>query len=413
MAGCREESAMSWNDFIKNNLPTRKDERWKYADLSILANKNFAPAIRVDDESLIDAINQHRLRQGDNILLVFVNGYFMPSLSDLHKLPIGVIASDIDYASKHHAETMAIHWQGEIDTKKYPFVGLNADMCTDGLFLQLPDHCELSTPIHLLSIVVGEAEFISHPWHTIILGEQSKLVLIEEYFALVEQAYMTNVVTTITAGKGASLEHYKIQQEGKRAIHMANTFVKQKQDSNVSFANFTMGSEFARDDVIVRLLESGADCKTAGFYHLHRDNQFVDHHIDVGHIAPGCQSEMLYKGILEQKSKAVFNGRLHVHKDAQKTLAYQANHNLLLSNDAEIYSKPELEIYADDVKCKHGATTGQINQEALFYMRSRGISYDEAINILLLGFAEEIIQRISHPGVKMRVMEMCYLNNRS
>lgn len=413
MAGCREESTMSWEHFIKNNLPTRKDERWKYADLSFLANKNFAAAKRVDDEILIDAINQHRLRQGDNILLVFVNGYFMPSLSDLHKLPLGVIASDLNYAAKHHAETMEMHWKGDIDTKKFPFAGLNAEMCTDGLFLQLPDHCELATPIHVLSIVVDDAEFIAHPWHTIVLGEQSKLVLIEEYFSLAEQPYMMNVVTTINVGKGATLEHYKIQQEGKRAIHMANTFVKQKQDSNVSFANFAMGSEFARDDVIVRLQESGANCKTAGFYHLYRDNQFVDHHVDIDHIAPASQSEMLYKGILEQKSRAVFNGRVHVHKDAQKTLAYQANHNLLLSNDAEVYSKPELEIYADDVKCKHGATTGQIDQEALFYMRSRGISYAEAMNILLLGFAEEIMQRISHPGVKMRVTEMCYLNNRS
>ncbi len=152
--------------------------------------------------------------------------------------------------------------------------------------------------------------------------------------------------------------------------------------------------------------EPGAACQASGFYHLHRAHQYIDHHVEINHVAPHTNSEMVYKGILDNQSRAVFNGRLFVKKDAQKIVAHQANHNLLLSNRAEIYSKPELEIYADDVKCKHGATTGQLDQDALFYMRARGIGYQEAVNILLQGFADEIIDRVHHKGVKMRVKEL-------
>lgn len=401
---------MNWNAFAQNNLPTRKDERWKYADVGFLAKKEFVETSRIDDESIMDAINQHRLREGDNTLLVLVNGYFMPSLSDLHKLPSGVIACGLHHAAEHYVDVMQKHWGASINTKKYPFAGLNAQMCNDGLFLQVPDHCDVTSPIHLLSIIVGDTEWLAQPWLMVVLGEQSKLTLIEEYYATAEQMYLMNVVTTMAIGKGAKLDHYKLQNEGKQAVHMANTFVQQQQDSQTTFANISMGGLFARDDLVIKLMESGANCRTSGFYHLAQDNQYIDHHVDIEHAAPCSHSEMLYKGILENKSRAVFNGRVLVEKDAQKIVAHQANHNLLLSNDAEVYSKPELEIYADDVKCKHGATTGQLDQDALFYMCSRGISREEAMSILLEGFAQEITQLIAHPGVKMRVLEMCSVN---
>lgn len=401
-----------WDAFLKNGMPTRKEERWKYTDLAFLANKNFSAAVdyrkakKADADHLHHVINKHRLQCGDSILLVFVNGYFMPVLSDTAKLPPSVIACSLGAAFQQHAELIKKYWPANTDTQKYPFANLNAAVFADGLFLSLSDKCELSMPIHLLSLAAGECEFAAHPHHFIILGEHSKLPLIEEYIALSDLSYIMNIVTTITVGKHARLEHVKIQNEGVRAVHMANTFVQQKQDSNVTFTNFSVGSTFSRDDVVVKLLETGADCKTSGFYHLRYDNQYIDHHIDIDHAAPRSNSEMLYKGILDKKSRAVFNGRLYVEKDAQKILAYQANHNLLLSNDAEVYSKPELEIYADDVKCKHGASTGQIDQEALFYLRSRGVDKTEAMRILLEGFAEEIMQHVTHPGVKMRVQEM-------
>ncbi len=216
---------------------------------------------------------------------------------------------------------------------------------------------------------------------------------------------MMNVVTHMNLGKEAQFDYCKIQTESNQAIHVAHTFIQQRQDSKATLTYFSTGGAFARDEVMVKLLEPGADCRTGGFYHLNEDNQYIDYHVDIDHVAPRSQSEMLYKGILDKKSRAVFNGRLYVGKNAQKILAYQANHNLLLSKTAEVYSKPELEIYADDVKCKHAASTGQIDQEALFYLRSRGISHQDALTILLRGFTQDILERITHPGIRMRIEE--------
>ena len=395
-----------WTAFLKNGLPTRKDERWKYADLGFLANQNYAAATQLDTDHLIDIIHQHRLQKSEGILLVLVNGYFMPMLSDLVKLPHHVIACGMSEALQLHNDKIKEHLPEKIDVQKYPFGSLNAAMFVDGLFLYVPDKCELAAPIHLLSLTIGEEEFITHPNNMIIVGQNSQLTLVEEYFSLVNQPYMNNVMTSIHVGENAKLEHYKIQQEGKKAAHFANIFVQQKKNSSFSHMNLSFGSVFARDDLVIKLLESGADCHTSGFYHLRHNNQYIDNHVDIDHAAPHSNSDMLYKGIIENKARAVFNGRLYVEKDAQKILAYQANHNLLLSSEAEVYSKPELEIYADDVKCKHGATTGQLDQDALFYLRSRGIPHEEAMSMLLQGFAEEIMQRVSHAGIKLRVQEM-------
>lgn len=394
-----------WQAFCQQGIPTRKNERWKYTDLSFLTNKHFAPAKRPLADDLQDCIQQHRLQQGASILLVFVNGYFMSSLSDMPKLPQQVVACNISEALQTQAQWIEPYWSQMIDAERYPFASLNAAVSTDGLFFYLPAHCELESPIHLLSIVTDESDFIAHPRHLFILGEQSKLLLVEEQWSLTENMYMMNHVSTLVLEKGAQLEQVKIQNEGRKAIHMAHYFVWQKQDSSSVFTNFSLGAAFARDELIVQLEGKGADCRTSGFYHLRDHNQYVDHHIDINHRAPHSKSEMLYKGILENKSRAVFNGRLYVEKDAQKILAYQANHNMLLAKEAEVYSKPELEIYADDVKCKHGASIGQLDQDALFYLRSRGVEKEEAIAMLLQGFADEILQRVQHAGIKMRVQE--------
>jgi Fe-S cluster assembly protein SufD len=394
-----------WEDFIHHGLPTRHDESWKYTDLTFLANKKFTIAKRiVSPSALREKVDQYRLLNEKCILLVLVDGDFVPVLSDIKKLPMGVIIDTRANAVIKHARLLSQQLP-EINAKKYPFAHMNSITATEGLFIYLPDECELPLPIHLLSLAVSEEEFIAHPQHLFILGERSKLVVFEEYAAISTQAYMMNILTTFIIGKTASLLHHKIQTENKLAVHIASTFVKQKQDSSTAFTNFSSGATFARDEIVVTLSEPGADCRTAGFYRLQHDNQYIDHHIDIVHSAPRSSSEILYKGTLDKKSRAVFNGRVCVEENAQKISAVQANHNLLLSPQAEVYSKPELEIYADDVKCKHGATTGQLDQDALFYMRARGIERPEAVTILLQGFSEDIIQRVSHPGMRQRAQE--------
>lgn len=399
----KEFREQHWQAFLQQGLPTRHNENWKYSDTSFLLEQQYVSAKKMDVSQLVDAVNQHRLRSGDALLMVLVNGYFMPELSDIAKLPANVIACSISEALEKHTDSVKAYLA--VDKQNYPFANLNAAMFVDGLFLQLQDHCEISSPIHLLSLVASEAGCVAHTRNMIVLGENSHLTLVEEYFSHEDVGYMMNVVTTIHAGKSAKLQHYKIQKESKKAVHIASHFVQQQQHSYVSHVNFSAGAQFARDDVSVQLLAPGAECHTSGFYHLRYANQLIDNHVDIQHAAPHSNSDMLYKGIMENKSRAVFNGRLHVKKDAQKIVAFQANHNLLLSKEAEVYSKPELEIYADDVKCKHGATTGQLDTEALFYLRSRGIAREDAVNMLLRGFSEEIMQRITHEGIRLRVKE--------
>ena len=403
----REKQTAAWRECWQQGLPTTKNERWKYADLSFIFNEPFSLAESLAEEKLHDlreAIQQHRLQRGDSALFVLVNGYFVAALSDLAKLPPAITACRLDEALTNYPDLVQTLLATHLP-RHYPFANLNAAMCQGGLFLSVPDHCHLDIPIHFLSIATDQTNMMVHPRHFLLLGKNSKLVMLEEHFSLSTQTYFMNHVMHIMAEQNALLEHYKMIREGNRAIHFGHTFVQQKKDSTVSMMHLSGSGAFARHEVFIRLAEPGASCRTQGFYQLY-DGQYVDYHIDIHHAASHSQSEMLYKGIIEKKARAVFNGRLCVEKDVQKILAYQANHHLLLSAESEAYSNPALEIYADDVKCKHGASTGQVDQSALFYLRSRGISEEEALNILLAGFAEEILQRITHAGVLMRAKEI-------
>jgi Fe-S cluster assembly protein SufD len=397
-----------WDALQTQGLPTRHHERWKYTDLSFLAKNDFQLAQPSSDTSLASIVSVHQTSTEETIFLVFINGYFAPHLSDLTRIPTGVVICSMAEAFQQHAALIDAHWPAAICTKRHPFAGMNAAHFSDGMFVYVPAQMDVGVPIHLLSIAANQQSFAAQPRHLIVLGKQSKLTLWEEYAAATSAPYLTNSVTNMVIGEHATLEHYKLQNEQVDAIHMASTFIHQQQDSRVTATYFSAGSQFARDDVMVRLQESGAVCSVAGFYRLRRDEQYVDYHIDIEHAAPRSSSEMLYKGILDKKSRAVFNGRLHVEQNAQKILAYQANHNLLLSNEAEVNSKPELEIYADDVKCKHGATTGQLDQDALFYMQARGIQRVDAVNILLKGFSDEILQRVKSAEMKTRIEALVY-----
>jgi Fe-S cluster assembly protein SufD len=401
-----ETRQREWNQFVSEGIPSRVLERWKYSDLSILKKTNFSFANPVDQSQAQRFIQQERMRADDSILLAVVNGFFEPALSDLAKLPDGVIACDLAQACELYPDLVKENWLSYEKHESHPFASLNGSMWQSGLFLYLPDHMKLSAPVHLLSLVIDEAPCIASPRHMLILGATSRLMLLEEHISFAIDSYVVNQCMSVKLQQDAKIEHYKIQRETSKGIHLANTFFQQLKDSHVASTQFTTGAAIARDDIVIKLAEHGAACSTAGFYSVLHDGQYVDYHVDINHHAPHSSSEMLYKGILDQKARAVFNGRLHVKQDAQRITAYQANHNLLLSDTAEIYSKPELEIYADDVKCKHGATTGQLDEDALFFMRSRGIAKEEAMSILLQGFAQEIVERVSHPTIMLRVLEI-------
>jgi Fe-S cluster assembly protein SufD len=392
--------------FATIGAPTRKDERYKYADLAFLKSDKYTRAVLRDKDDLYDAIHQHRLRHSESALVVMVNGYFISALSDLHKLPHDMIICSIETAFEEHDALIKPHLLTVEESKGYPFASQNAANLTSGLFMYVPDHKKITIPVHLLTFTIGEDNIASYPHHVIVLGQESELHLFDEYVAFNDRTYLTNSVMTMAVAALAKLTYCKLQQESMNAAHLAHIFVKQMENSETHFINFSKGAKFSRDDLNIKLLEQGASCHTSGFYRTSSNDQYCDQHVDILHLAPNSESDMLYKGILDNKSKAVFNGRLYVEKDAQKIIAYQANHNLLLSDQAEVYSKPELEIYADDVKCKHGASTGQIDQDALFYLQSRGIARNEALDMLFDGFAEEVMLRVNHVGMLARIQEV-------
>lgn len=397
---CRQQQRLA---FLEQGLPTRSEERFKYADFTFLKNAVFSATEGVQDKKVMELIQQHRMAANDSILLVLVNGDFMQALSD--KLPPDVIACRISEALHTYPEQIRAQWSRYLESERYPFASLNAALSHDGLFFAIKAHYQLEKPIHLLSLITDEKVCMMHTRHVFQLGEGSQLALVDEHVSSLKQAYLVNKVTTWDIGHAAKLQYYKIQQEGEQAVHLAHTFIEQKQNSESTLLFLSAGSRVSRDEVVVNLKETGAHCQALGFYQLANDAQYIDHHIDINHQASRTQSDMLYKGIIKSRAKAVFNGRLYVEKAAQKIVAYQANHTILLSDQAEMYSKPELEIYADDVKCKHGASTARIDQDAIFYLRSRGLDHETALQLLLQGFRQEVIERITHHAIRQHVQE--------
>lgn len=391
-----------WQTFLQMGLPKQGEERYKYADLSFLHN-TFATADTEKNipDHIAAVVNEYRQQHPGALICVVLNGRYEKKYSDVKQIPALLTICSWYEAFEEYALLI------NQNVHDYAFASLNTALSEDGLFVRLPDHFKLAQPLHILSLTAGETQApVLNPSHCIILGKHAELTLIEHYQSLTSHQYLQNTVLHAAVNEGAILKHYKFQNENPHACHIAHTFIRQEKDSDVKCANFSFGGNFCRDELAIFLRGRGANSKASGFYVLQQDGQYIDHHVDIQHHAAHTQSEMFYKGIAQHKARAVFNGRLYVKKDAQKITAHQTNHHLLLSNRAEVYSKPELEIYADDVKCKHGATTGQLDQDALFYLCSRGIRRADAINLLLKGFAEEIFKRVTLPDIKRSLQQM-------
>jgi len=376
--------------FLAVGFPTRKNEAWKYTSLASLVQQTFTMQQQSDRSHLparpaIETLSPPAVYQ-----VVFIDGSFVMSLSHLDNLPAGVEISDLQTALKHKKidEYLLIE-KAHSDA----LTSLNAALLSNGLYLRVPAGVVLDKPLHLLYISTDtDVSLMNHPRHLIIAEEHSSVSLLEEYVGA-RSCYFNNVVTQIYAGSQAVVEHYKLQRESQSAFHIANTYVHQKRDSSVATFHFSLGAGLARDYLQYVLDEPGVTCQMIGFYHA-KNNQHVDQHTHVDHRVPHTSSEQLYKGIVSDKGRAVFNGKIIVHPDAQKTTAHQSNKNLLLSKQAEVYTKPELEIYADDVKCSHGAVIGQLDATALFYLQSRGISEARAQQMLTGAFSAEILSKV-------------------
>ncbi|HEU5280872.1 MAG TPA: Fe-S cluster assembly protein SufD [Gammaproteobacteria bacterium] len=370
---------------IFQSLPTRQHERWKYANLQFLKDQALGAPGEANAAWVRSQIENIKQTQGQGALvLVLLNGEWAPHYSDA--LPAGC---DVSLLEKINLV---------IDEKAFPVAALQQREVRRGLKIQL--QAKQNITLHLLSLVSSASHALVNPMLVLHLDNDARLQLMEHVASDNQAFVMINHLTQVTVGERAHFDWVKIQTLPFQATLFAHHDVNQQKDSLVNFVNISHGARFARDEMQVTLAQSGAVCKTAGFYQTEWDAQFVDNHLDIIHAAPHTESDMLYKGILDKKSQAVFNGRLNVQAGAQKISAHQANHHLLLSNDAEAYSKPELEIYADDVKCKHGATTGQLDEDALFYLQSRGIEKSAAQAMLMAGFMDEVIARIPNETLR-------------
>ena len=394
----------AWHDDLRRaaferfedlGFPTarRGNENWKYTNVRPIARSAFE---RPDVPGNVTAADLGKLVPHDPAwtVLAFVDGFFSPELSSNGANGNGVRAGCLAEAAASDAELVRGHLAKSADVNSDGFIALNTAFASDGAYVHVPDGVTLDAPVHLVfHSTEREAPAVTHPRTLVIGGQGSRLTVIESYVSESGSAYFTNAATEVSLSAGAAMRHYRYVVEGEKAFHVGVTRVHQLDDSEFTSTALETGAGLLRNDVHVALDAPGSACYLNGLYMTQR-SQFVDNHINVDHIKPHGTSDQYFKGILGGRSRAVYSGRVVVHRGAQKSNAQQKDLNLLLSRGAEVDTKPSLEIYADDVTCGHGATAGAVAEDALFYMRSRGIDLPTARALLIRGFASEIIDSI-------------------
>ena len=386
--------------FAATGFPSSREEAWRYTPLQGLLGHGPEPAgLHADTPDWKD-VGGLVLQQTRVCRLAFVDGRFAPSLSRLIPLGAGARAGSLREALRNDpGDTLPD--AGEL----HAFGALNTALFEDGARVHVPAGQQVGVVVELLFIASGRADGgMHHPRNLVTLGAGASATVVERYAGLAPSQHLTNTVTEIALGDGARLTHVRVQEDGAAAHHMGSVRVRQEGDSRYDGFVASLGGAWSRCEHHVELAAPGASFALDGLY-LAGDRQFVDHHLDVRHAAPGCTSRETFKGLLHGAGRAVFDGRVVVEKDAQKTDAALNNANLLLSHNAEVDTKPQLEIWADDVKCSHGAAVGQIDPIELFYLRSRGIPEAQAREMLCLGFAQEILDVCPVPELRTRLEE--------
>ncbi len=387
--------------FEELGVPTKKDEEWRFTDLQPLFDKPFRLILPQgvsfpDKRELCSFLYQNF----NGPQFVFVDGVFSAELSTaIDRETFGIVLTSL---SGHIREDVrALHELGEEKTiRANAFAALNTAFATDGMVIRVPDNVVIEAPVNILYISSRNARGTAHSVRNMIkIGKHAQARIIETYLSLAETDHFTNTMTTIDIAAGGRLIHNKIQNESVQAFHIGNLFVRQNQNSRFVSNNIAFGGKLVRNNITVTLQGQGADTHLYGLY-LGNRQQHIDNNTLIDHAVSECTSNELYQGILSDKATAVFSGKILVRPDAQKTDAVQNNRCLLLSDDARINTKPQLEIYADDVKCTHGATVGQLDEEAIFYLRSRGISQQRAKNLMIYAFAEHIIEQMKVASVR-------------
>ncbi|HEY3328150.1 MAG TPA: Fe-S cluster assembly protein SufD [Novimethylophilus sp.] len=389
--------------FKAHGFPSRREEEWKYTDVSVLSRRaSLLPDNIPPDAPSEAALYAWMLSQQNVHLMVFINGHYSPELSCPGNLGPGVrLESFADMLDDAAELPQALFDQQHEHTV---FDALNTAFSTDGAVLRLAPGARLEMPVYLLFIASGYGVSI-YPRNIVVAGAGAQATVVEHYLGMVDAHNFTDSTTQLELGAGAMIEHCKLLQEGSAAYHLAGIHADLAADSRFISHSFALGSRLARNDITVRLSEPGGHCTLNGLYLLN-GRQHADHHTRIDHLAPSCVSREYYRGVLDGESRGVFSGKVTVHPGAVKTDAHQSNHNLLLSREAEVDTKPQLEIFADDVRCTHGATVGQLDDDSLFYLRSRGLDAETARSMLIYGFANEIIERVPVPELRNRIADL-------
>ena len=385
----------AFSRFAAIGFPSTREEAWKHTSVAALAKIPFTPAGYAREALRDDVLIRASFGQMTGPRLVFVNGHYAPELSSLQPLPEGVIVGSLAQAISANRRSVEPHLAGYASFQNHAFVALNTAFMQDGAFIYIPPGTSVAAPIHLLFVSTApEKATVSSPRNLIVVDRGGQATVVESYVGVAHEVYLTNAVTEVVAGEHAVINHYRLQQESKAAFHMATLQVHQDRSSNVISHAIALGGALARNEVTAVLDGEGSECTLNGLFMV-AGQQHVDNQTRIEHVQPYCTSRELYKGVMDGKGRGVFNGTIYVHKAAQKSNAKQTNKNLLLSPDAWINTKPQLEIYNNDVKCGHGSTIGRLDEEALFYLRCRGIGLEQARSLLTYAFASEMLSQIN------------------
>jgi Fe-S cluster assembly protein SufD len=398
----RQIRANASKRFQELRFPSVKDEDWKYTNPAPILGVPF----RTDPTAVIPpppvaGPQVFGIDTGGNTLeMLFVNGSLILEVRHDTELPSGVLIGTLAKMRPEARERMENFLAHSASIDQDAFVALNASFLHQAVYVFVPDNVAVEVPIHLMFVSTSsEGLTASHPRVMIGLGRNASATVIETYSAFGDERYFTNAVTDVVLGDGAQLEHYKLLEESDKAFHVGHINVQQERDSRFTSFNVALGGALARTDLNVALDAPGAECHLQGLYVVD-GTQHVDYHTFIRHAAPHCSSREVYKGVLDGRSRAVFSGKVLVEKGADGTDAQQQNRNLMLSDNAHVDTKPQLEIFADDVKCSHGAAIGQLDEDQLFYLETRGIADEAARRLLIYGFASDVVNKIRAPSIR-------------
>jgi Fe-S cluster assembly protein SufD len=386
--------------FADVGFPTTRNEDWRFTNITPIAETKFAPASGsfAQAASLIAGVNVPGA-----LRLAIVNGQFAAGLSDLSAMPKGIRIAGLRDGARDGTDGLEQHLGTVFNIDAHPLAALNTANLDDGVAIFVTAGAAVETPIHIVTVTGGDGQAVAaHPRVLVVAGANSQVRIAQTFIGVKDDVYFNNAVVEVVVGEGAIVDYYTDQRESERAFHIANIQAHVATKGVFSSHAFSIGARIQRHDVGIALKGEGADCTMNGVY-LADGERLMDTHTSLDHAMPHCTSHELYKGILAGKAKAVFNGRIIVRLDAQKTDAKQTNRALLLSDDATINSNPQLEIFADDVKCTHGAAVGQLDEEAMFYLQARGLTRIEARDMLLHAFAGEVIEGLKIPALREQI----------